>query len=502
MQQILQIMPEDDIASIRTQLENADLSHVVLVIARGCVALETDRGLQLPRRAAEDAGVQVALVVHDYEIRDRAAAFGFPLFHSIAQAQRARWRMEPLEREVVQGTPKRTLSPRDLYPASPTDLFKRWWGVVISGIAALAFLCCVAVVFVPAASVKLVTAPIALSLTTDALADASITQVNSELRAVPARRITREVNGTLTIKTTTEKSIPNAPSTGTVLFSNLRTEETLVPQGTVVVTSAGVPIRFSTVTTVTIPAGINSRVEAQVRAVDPGPSGNVKELAINVIEGPLAVEARVINLKPTTSGTLKPVKVVTADDKKKVQAQLLQQLQQQGNAALQQALQPGEFIPPESIVLDVNDEIYDRVLDDPADALNLRMTASAFGLALDREDMNLLARSLLGKQVQAGYQLLPSAVQVEARTGGQYQPESILFRLPVQLIGYATPQVNTGQVASALQGKTIGEASRYLSSEIPLARPPDIRVTPFGWNRLPWIGFRIAVFVEPQAIDQ
>ncbi len=499
MQQIIQITPDDDIASIRTQIENADLSHVVLVIPRGCAALETDRGLQLLRRSSEDAGVQVALVVHDYDIRDRAGAFGFPLFNSIAQAQRTRWRMEPLDRDVVQGTPRRAPAPRDLYPVSPTDLFRRWWGAVVAGIAGLGFLCCVAVIFAPAANVKIIPASIALSLQTDVLADSSITQVNSELRAIPARRISQEISGTLSLKTTTEKSIPNAPSTGTVLFSNMRTEETMVPQGTIVVTSAGVPIRFTTVTTVTIPAGVNNRVEAPIQALDPGPSGNVKELAINTIEGPLALEARVINLRPTASGSVKPVKVVTADDKKRLEAQLLQQLQQQGNAALQKVLEPNEFIPAESFVLDVNDEIFDRVVDDPADTLNLRITASAFGLALDRADLDLLARTLLGKQMQAGHALLPGGTQVDIQNGGKYQPQSVLFRMPAQMVGYASPQIDTSKVASALQGKTIEEAEAYLASAIRLAQPPDITITPFGWNRMPWVGFRIAVFVEPQA---
>jgi hypothetical protein len=501
MQQIIHLKPDDDIASVRARIEAADLSHVVLVIPRGCAILKNERGLQLLRRAAEDAGVELGLVVHDEEIRDYVGAFGFPMFHSIAQAQRARWRMQPLARETVQGTPKRALIPRR-YGAGPlgVDRLRQWGGVIVAGLVVSLGLCIAAVLFVPTANVRIVPSAIALTVTTEVLADPSIVQINSDTRSIPARRLTREISGTMSLKTTTEKSIPNAPSTGTVILSNLRAEATMIPQGTIVKTSAGVPIRFSTVTTATLPAGLNSRVEVPIQAVDPGPVGNVKELAINTIEGTLALEARVINLKPTASGSLKPVKVVTADDKKKLEGLLLQQLRQQGTALLQKNLKQNEFLPLESVLLDVNDQIFDHVVDDPADVLNLRITAVAFGLAVDQEDTAAIVRAMLQKQMQAGYQLLPNSVQVDALSGGKYQ--GIALDLPIRGIGYATPQIDTNKVIRGLQGKSADEAATYLSSAINLAQPADIRITPIGWNRMPWLGFRIAVFVEPQAVGR
>jgi hypothetical protein len=497
MQQIIQLTPEDDITSIRAKIESAEFSRVVLVVPRGCAALANDRGLQLLRRAAEDAGLQLGLVTHDYQVHDRAGAFGFPVFNSIAQAQHSQWRMEPLSPDVVQGTPRGSAVPGTHQASASTDLFRQWWGVVAVGIVACFVLCALATVFVPTATVRLVPSALALSVSGEILADPSITQVNSETRSVPARRITEEISGTLSLKTTTDKSIPNAPSTGTVIFSNMRGEDTLVPQGTIVMTSAGVPIRFTTVTTATIPAGVSQRVEVPIQAVEPGPTGNVKELAINSIEGPLAISAKVINLKPTASGTLKPVKVVTADDKKKLEAQLLQLMRQQGYDLLRKSLKTNEFMPAEAVLLDVGDEMYDHSVDDPSDTLNLRIVGTAFGLAIDYDDVDVLTRALLEKQLQKGYQLLPSEVQADTLPGGKYQ--GIALRLPVRGVGYATPQIDTNKVAAALQGKTMQEAEAYLSSAINLGKPPEISISPIGWNRFPWLGFRIAVFVDQPA---
>ncbi|MGE5265499.1 MAG: baseplate J/gp47 family protein [Acidobacteriota bacterium] len=501
MQQIIQLKPNDDIAAIRACIEMAELSHVVLVVPRGCVALESDHGLQLLRRAAEDTGVEIALVAHDYGIRDRAGAFGFPLFPSIAQAQRAEWHMTPLYPETVQGAPRGGPAPRFLQMGfSPADRMGQWWALVAVAVIASLVLCAVAAVVVPTANVRLAPSSIAMSVTTDILADPSIAQTNPDTRSIPARKITREISGTMDLKTTTQKSVPNAPSTGSVIFSNVRGEQLSIPQGTIVKTSAGVPIRFTTTTTVTLPAGQNSRVEAPIQAVDPGPTGNVKELAINTIEGTLSLESRVINLKPTASGSLKPVKVVTADDKKKLEAQLLQQLRQQGNAFLQASLKPNEIMPIESVLLDVGDEVYDHVVDDPADVLNMRISATVFGLAIDKADTQGLIGSLLKKQMQAGYAILPEGIQTETQPGGKYQ--GIALRLPLKGVGYASPQIDTAKVALALQGKTADEAASYLAGAIPLARPAEISITPFGWNRMPWLGFRIAVFVEPQVVNK
>lgn len=61
------------------------------------------------------------------------------------------------------------------------------------------------------------------------------------------------------LRTTMTKTIPDARAIGTVVFTNLRAEETIVLQGAIVMTSAGVPIRFTTTNTVTVPAEISAQ---------------------------------------------------------------------------------------------------------------------------------------------------------------------------------------------------------------------------------------------------
>jgi hypothetical protein len=498
MYQIIQLQPEEDIRTISAKIELAELAHLVLVVPRDCRALESNSGLQLLRRAADDLGTQIALVAHNDFARAHAAEFGFPVFSSITQAQRTHWQMQEIKRDGVLRVSASQTATQESKPFDVASTIREWRGAILLMALAMLLLCIAAFFFVPTAQVRIVPSSVALTTSTDVIIDSSIGQVTAETRSIPARRLNHEISGILQIKTTTTKNMPDARSIGTVTFTNLRSEETVVPPGIVVMTSAGVPIRFTTLTTATVPAGLNSRVDAQVQAIDPGPVGNVKALAINSVEGSMSLSVRVINTQPTTSGNVRAVKVVTADDKKKAQDQLEKILQAQAPAVLQSILKPNEFVPPDSVLVDSEELQFDHLVDEPADALNLKITANAFGLAVDRTDLESLVSLMLQNQMQPGYQLLPNGIKVDTAPGAKFQ--GIPLRQPIRAVGYTTPQIDPAKVASSLQGKSIDEAKQFLSTKLNLAQPPEISVAPTGWFRMPWFAFRIAVFVEPPKV--
>ncbi|MCI0475313.1 MAG: hypothetical protein L0Y55_03645, partial [Anaerolineales bacterium] len=261
MHQVIQLQSDDDIVAIRAKIESAELAHLVLVVPRDCALLESASGLQLLRRAADDLGAQLALVAHDEALRERALEYGFPIFNSITQAQRARWKMQmPARATNLRTSNVPPPAPPELVADSfATKILREWRVPLALTVGALLLLCVAAPVFVPTAQVYLIPAPMLLTTTTDVLIDSSNPTVNSATRSIPARRILVETSGTSSLRTTTTKTIPDARSAGTVVFTNLRSEETIVPQGVIVVTSAGVPIRFTTTNTVTVPSGIGAR---------------------------------------------------------------------------------------------------------------------------------------------------------------------------------------------------------------------------------------------------
>lgn len=105
-------------------------------------------------------------------------------------------------------------------------------------------------------------------------------------------------------------------ATGTVIFINRTDKPVVIPQGTTVSTSAESQVKFVTIEEAVLPAIIGGTAVAGIVAVDPGPSGNVDALQINMIGGPLSLRAMVINDAPTRGGTVRrlpDVRVVKTD---------------------------------------------------------------------------------------------------------------------------------------------------------------------------------------------
>jgi hypothetical protein len=56
-------------------------------------------------------------------------------------------------------------------------------------------------------------------------------------------------------------------------------------------------------------------------------------------------------------------------------------------------------------------------------------------------------------------------------------------------------ELQPGQAAQLVLGVPVGGASPRLSGALPLDAPPDIRVTPNWWPRLPVVPFRVSVVI-------
>ncbi len=108
---------------------------------------------------------------------------------------------------------------------------------------------------------------------------------------------------------------PDQPAQGAVVFTNRRAEAQDIPPGTMVATSTGSNVGFETIQPAFLPGGVGAQVTVPIRAVEPGPAGNVRAFTINTIEGSLGVSANVINPSGTSGGTVKEVPMVKQGDK-------------------------------------------------------------------------------------------------------------------------------------------------------------------------------------------
>jgi len=474
--QIIHLEVDDDITAVRARLEKAEASRVLLVVPPGCQAFNSLLDFKLLQRYAESLALQVALVTNSSQRRVLARQLGFSVFVSAGWGQRrSKWRR-----------PK----------ATPRWGKRLSWGERIFGafvfLVALSALLAVALLIVPSAEITLVLANEAVDATVPVQANPELDMIDYGAGQIPARVVQVEIGGKAQIPVSGTKDAPDEPARGLVFFINNINQPVTVPQGTVIATSTGSTIRFTTVEEVIVQGTVGAVGEVEVVAVDPGPSGNVRANLINMIEGPLSLQVRVSNPEPMQGGSVKQVGMVTAADQERLKGVLLQQLQQAAYSQLSEQLEEGEFLASESVAVDhIVTEEYDKSLEEQTDVLTLEMEVMFRGTAIEEEDANALIWAALEAVVPEGFALTSQDLQYQRGEITDVEGGRVSFVMKGS--GSVVAQVDEGDIKDAIRGKPLDFAQEYLSQNLRLEEAPVIEVTPTWPGRIPWFGFRINI---------
>lgn len=465
---------EEDIISIRERLDWVKGHRVVLMVPPGQKALSSPINLKLLSRKARDLALDLVLVTKDPLIRSLAKEAGLKAWPS----ERGTFKTPALQ--VPRPEPKAEEAPSILALLLITlpFLFTLLIGIIF---------------FIPSAKIELAPLTQPIEATFQIKADPGVNRLRKAEAVVPAKKLRLELSGRGFIPTSAQKYVPDEKASGTVVFINKTAQEVTIPPGTVVSTSTGENVKFTTVTTVTLPAYYQSQAEAPIVAVDPGPQGNVDAYLINRIEGVLAFKVQVYNPMPTSGGTLKPVNVVTKEDKERLKAMVLQNLHQEAYQAFVSQLPADSFLMPQTITVVPLQESYDHFVDEAADQLNLELKAVAIALTVNRNDLRTLAVEFLSPQVQVGYELLREEIKFEVLEAQEEKDSKYLVTLKAK--APAVARVNKGQVRDEVRGLPIPKALEKLKT-LPLRSEPSIEVSPSWFGRLPWLPFRIEIRVK------
>jgi len=499
--QIIELEGDETITVIRNLLERATDSEVLLFVPKGCEALENNEvNLMLLRRWADNLALRVGLVIEDRATQVLAKEAGFVLLPSIEEGQRADLRRLDRRRRRRKGLPPRPtphlLFRRSTEPAAarrhtPTLLAAR--AGLVATVAAFLMLVAVLLFILPSATVtlKLISEPV--EATMEILGVAGLTEINYGLAQVPARTVYVEREAFDTIATTNKRDVPDGYAQGTVVFANKTTFPVTITKGTVVRTSFGENLRFYTVSDAWLPGELYATVRVGILAAAPGPKGNVPPLTINVVEGELAAQVDVLNNSPTTGGSVRRVSTVDGVDKVNLRAKLSKRIQEEAYSELTSALNRGEFIPPDSLVITILDEEFDHKVDDVTDQLGLTMRVKVSGLAVSSADGEKLLLGLLEQRMKPGYRLVEDSAAFERGRVIHATPEEALFQMSVRAA--IAPAIDAAAVSKEIAGKPIEAAKEYLSRQFKLDSEPQIEISGSLTQRLPRWAARIRVRV-------
>ncbi len=481
--QVIHLEVDDDITAVRARLEKAEASRVLLVVPPRCQAFNSLLDFKLLQRYAESLALEVALVTNSSERRVLARQLGFSVFVSARWGQgRTRWRR-----------PK----------ATPRWGKRLSWGERVFGafvfLVALSAVLAVALLIVPSAEITLVLANETVDATLPVQADPDLDMVDYEAGQIPARVVQAQIEGKAQIPVSGTKDAPDEPARGMVFFINNINQPVTVPEGTVIATSTGSTIRFTTVEEATVPGTVGAVAEAEVVAVDPGPGGNVRANLINMIEGPLSLQVRVSNPEPMEGGSVKQVGMVTTADQERLQTILLQQLQQVAYSQLSEQLkeEEGEFLVSESVAMDhIVTEEYDKPIGEQTDVLTLKMEVMFRGTVVAEGDAEALIRAALEAVVPDGFAVVERSLQYQRGEITVVEEGKVSFVM--KGAGSAMAEVDENAVKEAIRGQPLDLAEEYLSQNLRLEEAPVIEVTPTWPGRVPWLGFRVNISTQEE----
>lgn len=518
MDQVIDVAANDGLPAIQGRLAQTQASRVVLALTDGAHQLANDVRLELLLRQATRQGIQLALATRHLATQDAAHRLGMPVFNTPGQALAAgAWLMPAvgpttvqresavtrlnrrtqrwLERarrpgtarhrnREIQKTSGRTLDNRWLQAASLLLLLAVVSVVVVGGVLLL----------VPVGLITIVPSqePVIASVTVRASPATEAVDFTNDL--VPARQLRVLVEETAQIPTTGKRDVPDKAATGTITLVNQRSQEIVVPAGTIVRTSTGSNVRFKTLSDVTVAP--RASVQTQIEAVDPGPAGNVPAGHINRIDG-FGVALRVLNESATGGGTVRQGGTVTAADKERLHATLLAQLQQRAYTRLGEQLTEGEFVPPESVETLVMSMVYDSFTDEAKNTVGLTMRLLARAIAVDDRGGEELALRALQAQMPPDSRLLANSLKYS--TGMftvQEENQQKVVDFSVSASGTVVENVDSARIRAAVAGLTPAEAQTVVQQTWNLRQPPEVTVTPDWLGRLPYIPFRVKVHVD------
>ncbi len=289
--------------------------------------------------------------------------------------------------------------------------------------------------------------------------------------------------------------MPEDRATGSIVFINKGDQPVVIPEGTMVNTTAGTNIRFRTVAEVSVPAGAGGRASVGIIAVDPGPSGNVKAWSINAVEPPLDLNVNVINDEPTTGGTAKPVSIVTEEERAQLRLLVVQRLEQESRSRINDLVKEGEVLVPGTVRTEIVDEQFDPEAEEKRQMLSLTMRLRIQALTFFEADAEAMALERLRSQVQPGFQFLPETWRYER---GEITLQDGQVKFNVSTSGVVVSVIDADSVRRQVRGKPLAEAEAALSETYALARPPLVVLEPEWARWVPWLTFRIDVILPEQ----
>ncbi len=503
--QVVYVTGETTLTGLEAEIRQASARHVLFVMPARTPLLTERLDLARLRQLARELNVRLGLVSLNPSVMLAARHLDVPVYPSIWLGERRLERPRPWWRPAPPRRPGRATAMDEAERRSmhrrltPLPAWRAWlnrYMVIVFFFITLAILAIAGFYVAPHARLTLKPYLETLRVTRQIVADPQIDAVNFGGATVPGRILVVLDKWQASLATSGTIRLPNAPARGLVVFANQIPQKLTIPAGTRISTSTGDRLVYQTVAAVEAPATIGGQVEAEVVALTPGAKGNVEIGRINRIEGPLAAQLNVRNLKPITGGTTRPAPTATQGDYERLRNHVLETLRTRAITEMTADLDESEFLAEDSVrVVLIYYENYSHSPGQETNTLTMEMRVALHGTAVPRDAALSLIYDELKVNVRKGFILLPDSIRPKL---GNVVGVDSQGRVSLILEAEATlvADLPVRQVIAAIRGQDIGVAASYLGHNLLLREPPTVQVWPAWFGRMPYIPVRIQADID------
>ncbi|MBS1249713.1 MAG: hypothetical protein MAG431_01295 [Chloroflexi bacterium] len=495
--QIIQLESHDETISVKDKIEWSQTHRVLLLWPRRGKILREQLDLVSLERHCAKLGSQLAIVSKDPNVHFHARQAGIPVFKTKSEAQKKPWRRSwrYYQRKRIQkkaSKPRKTdlsHSPRKENRPPAMPLWKRLGIFTIGVIAVLA----IAILLFPSATVRIQPRSqwTEHTLQVQGSVDTAFVHVSG---LVPIQEVVTNLEKRATVPSSGSVQIPDTFATGTVIFSNLTSQAITIPRNTILSTTQEPPTHFVTTSEVIVPAGLGEEVEANVKARKPGVDGNQAADTISAIGSSLGASLKVTNPKPTTGGADVVLPAPSAYDRQTLTQEVLEELEASALDSIRDKISPDDVLLSEvPLIKEIELQRYSPPEGQPGGELELTMRVQFSAWVARGEDLRELGeKTLAASQARAGYQPLPSTLQIRNLTepvGDDGAAWRVLIMWQNQAVW------NESEIARLLAGRNPQQAQELLKAYEAIGEPM-ITLNPSWWPWLPFLPFRVTVSSE------
>lgn len=363
-----------------------------------------------------------------------------------------------------------------------------------------------AYIFFVKAEVTIFVEPKILEKDAEVIADPEVKDVDGDKKIIPGSFVETTVDGTGKIAATGSKQIGD-PAKGKVIIYNKGNSKITFSQGTIF-TSNG--LKFTLDTSVQVASQSSSLTpegevikwgkseSVGVTASDIGPEGNMPAATELAITGYSQSQVWAKVDEALSGGTSKNVTVVSSDDQKKLQAQVLDELRQKAEKALQEKLTDNKKIITEALTVVDSKNSFNKKVNDQASELSLSSTVRFKGTAYSEIDLRTIVSKLVETNIPEGFQMNLQDTETQADVFKVEKDGKLIFKAKFR--AKLMPKLNTDDLKKQMRGKSIEDVVNNLKN-IENVVGSEIKFSPSLPNqltRLPLFDRNITVIISPK----